>query len=115
MSDASSSWGSMLRDPISLTPKILAMLDMHEPDKGKHAQILTEHLAGRRILRSTEEELQQHLERKARREAKHLLAAKEADAIRQEQAREAEANRHAHNTGVVDTFAKRAREASMPT
>ena len=35
ISDASSSRGSILRDPITMTPEILAMLDRHEPDKGK--------------------------------------------------------------------------------
>ena len=46
-----------MRDPISLTPKIQAMLDMHEPDKTKQAKLLTEHLARQRVLPSTEEEL----------------------------------------------------------
>jgi len=32
ISDASSSRGRRMRDPISLTPEILAMLDRHEPD-----------------------------------------------------------------------------------
>ena len=73
-----------MRDPISLTPKIQAMLDRHEPDKSKQAKLLTEHLAGQRVLPSTEEELQQHLERKAKREADHLLVAAEAEHYRQE-------------------------------
>jgi len=30
-----------MRDPISLTPEILAMLDRHKPDKTKHAKLLT--------------------------------------------------------------------------
>ena len=67
-----------MTDPISLIPKILAMLDMHELDKTKQAKLLTKHLAGQRILPSTEEELQQHLERKAKREAYRMLAASEA-------------------------------------
>ncbi len=61
--------GSRMRDPISLTPEILAMLDRHEPDKAKHAKLTIENLAGQRVLPSTEEELQLHLERIAKREA----------------------------------------------
>jgi len=113
ISDASSSRGSKLRDLITLTPEILAMIDRHEPDKGKHAQLLTEHLAGQRVLPSTEEELQQHLERKAKRELNRVLAAEEATAHKQEQAWQAEAHQHAQNAGVVATFAKRAREAAI--
>ena len=64
-----------MRDPISLTTEILAMLDRHEPYKSKQAKLLIEHLAGQRVMPSTEEELQQHLERKAKREADRLLAA----------------------------------------
>ena len=64
-----------MRDPISLTPEILAMLDMHEPDKAKQAKLLTKHLSGQRVMPSTEEELQLHLERKAKREAERQLAA----------------------------------------
>lgn len=41
VSDASNSRGSRMRDPISLTPEILAMLDRHEPDKAKQAKLLT--------------------------------------------------------------------------
>ena len=64
-----------MRDPISLTPEILAMLERHEPDKAKQVKLLTEHLSGQRVLTSTEEELQLHLERKAKREAERQLAA----------------------------------------
>ena len=71
---ANSSRGARMRDPISRTPKIMAMLDMHEPDKTKQAKLLTEHLAGQRVLPSAEEELSHHLERKAKREANRLLA-----------------------------------------
>jgi len=69
-----SSRGSKLRDPITLTPEILAMLERHEPDKRKEAQLLTEHLAGQRVLPSAEEELQHYLERKAKRETNRILA-----------------------------------------
>ena len=102
-----------MRDPISLTPEILAMLDRHEPNKSKQAKLLTEHLAGQRVLPSTEEELQQHLERKAKRDADRLLAATEAEAHIQEQARVAAATQQAKNAAIVQTFAKRAREAAL--
>ena len=76
-----------MRDPVILTPEILSMLDKHEPDKTKQAKLLTEHLAGQRILPSTEEELQQHLERKAKRELDKHIATTEAEALSQDQAR----------------------------
>ena len=69
-----------MREPISLTPEILVMLNRHEPDKAKHAKLLTEHLSGQRVLPSTEEELQLHIERKAKKEAERQLAAAEAEA-----------------------------------
>jgi hypothetical protein len=64
-STASSSNGSRGRDPIPLTPEILQLLDRLEPDKGKHARLLTEHLTGQRTLPSTEQDLQKLLDRKA--------------------------------------------------
>jgi len=103
-----------MRDPISLIPEILAMLDKHEPDKIKQAEMLTEHLARQRVLPSTEEKLQQHLERKAKREAKRHLAATEAEAHMMEQAKQAEAAQHARTARVIATFAKRAKEATLP-
>jgi len=57
ISDASTSRGNRLRDPISLAPKILAMMDRHEPAKGKQAQLLTKHLAGQMIMSFTKEEI----------------------------------------------------------
>jgi hypothetical protein len=47
-----------MRDPVILTPEIMAMIDRHEPDKTKQAKLLTEHLAGQWIMSSTKEELQ---------------------------------------------------------
>jgi hypothetical protein len=41
------------REPIPLTPEILHLLDILEPDKGKQARLLTEHLTGQRTLPST--------------------------------------------------------------
>jgi len=104
-----------MQDPATLTPEILAMLDIHEPDKFKQTKLLTEHMTGQRVLPSTEEELQQHLEHTAKRRHERQLAAAEAEANKQEQERQAEAARHAQNTGVVATFAKRARDAAITT
>jgi hypothetical protein len=91
----------------------MAMLVKHEPGKAKHAKLLTEHLARHRIMAFTEEELQQHLERKAKRESKNQFASIEAEALRQEQVTQAAAAQHAHNTGIIATFAKRAKEAAI--
>jgi hypothetical protein len=102
-----------MQDPATLTPEILAMLDKHEPDKSKQAKLLTEHLTRQRVLPSTEEEPQQHLERKAKREHERQLEAAEAEANIQEQERQAETARLAQNARVVATFAKRARDAAI--
>jgi len=70
---SSASFGSRIsrgRDPIPITPHILHYLDRLEPDIGKHARYLTEHLTGQRTLPSSEEELQSLLDRKASREHK---------------------------------------------
>ena len=40
-SNVSSSRDSRMRDRVILTPEILAMLDMHEPEKAKQAKLLT--------------------------------------------------------------------------
>ncbi len=45
-------------------------MDRLEPDKGKQARLLTEHLTGQRTLPCTEEELEILLEREANREIK---------------------------------------------
>ena len=82
MSDASSSKSSLMRDPITLTPKIQAMLDIHESDKAKQAKFLTEHLTRQMTLPSTEEELQQHLERKTKRDVNRLLGEAEKEAVK---------------------------------
>ena len=102
-----------MQDPMILTPEILTMLDKYEPDKTKHAKLLTEHLAGHRILPSKEEELQQHLERKAKRELDRQIATSEAEALRQDQAMLATATQQAQNTRVIVKFAKRAKEAAI--
>ena len=84
VSDASNSRGIRMRDPLTLTPEILAIMVRHEPDKAKHAKLLKEYLTSQRTLPSTKEELQQNLERKAKRETNRLLAAEEADIARQD-------------------------------
>ena len=56
------------------------MLDRLEPDKGKHARLLTKHLAGQRTLPCTEQDIQKLLERKASKEVKRQHAATKAAA-----------------------------------
>jgi hypothetical protein len=102
-----------MRDPVTLTPEILSMLDRHEPDKSKQAKLLTDHLACHMTLPSSEEELMQHLERKAKRDADRLLGATEAKTAKQEKAKQAEATKHQHNAMVIAAFAKRAKDAAI--
>ena len=102
-----------MRDPVILTPEILSMLDRHEPDKTKQAKLLTKHLAGQRILPSAEEELHQHLERKAKRELDTQIASTEAEALRQDQAMLEATTQQTRNTWVITTFAKRASEVAI--
>jgi hypothetical protein len=47
-----------MRDPMTLTPEILDVMERHEPDKAKLAKILTKHLTCLRTLPSTEKDLQ---------------------------------------------------------
>ena len=56
----------------------MQLLDRLEPNKGKQAQLQTEHLTGQLTLPSTEQELQKLLERKADKEIKRQHAAAEA-------------------------------------
>ena len=51
---ASISRGSRGREPTPLTPEVLQLMDRLEPDKGKQARLLTEHLTCQRTLPSTE-------------------------------------------------------------
>jgi hypothetical protein len=67
-SGASSAMHGRGRDPIPLKPEILHLFDRLEPDKVKQDIILTEHLTGQRLLPSTEQDLQQHLEKRAQRD-----------------------------------------------
>ena len=66
ISDASSSRGSKRREPIPLTTQIMQLLDILEPEKGRQGKLLTEHLTGHRVLPSTEEELAQISEQRAK-------------------------------------------------
>jgi hypothetical protein len=101
-SNASSSRGrsSRGREPVTLTPDILQLLDRYEPDKARHAQLLMEHMTGHRTLPRTEEELTQMLERKANRELKRqqaaaLAAANQAAAEQAAAEQRAQAAQHA--------------------
>ena len=53
-------------------------MDRLEPDKGKQARLLTEHLTGKRTLPFTEQELQKLLERKTKKEIKRQQATSKA-------------------------------------
>jgi flagellar hook-basal body complex protein FliE len=56
----------------------MQLLDRLEPDKGKQARLLTEHLTGQRTLPIAEQELKKLLERKTEKEIKRQEAATEA-------------------------------------
>jgi hypothetical protein len=56
----------------------LQLIDRLEPDKGRQGKLLTEHLAGHKVLPSTEEELAQILEQRAKKEAERQMATEEA-------------------------------------
>ena len=49
-------------------------MDRLEPDKGKQARLITEHLAGQRTLPCTEQELQKLMQKKAEKEIKRQQA-----------------------------------------
>jgi hypothetical protein len=77
---ASSSRGRRGKDPNPLTPEILLLLDRLEPDKGKQASLLTEHLTCQRMLPCTEQELHIPMEKKADKAIKRQRVAAEAAA-----------------------------------
>ena len=96
------------REPIPLTTDIFLLLDRLEPDKGKHARLLTEHLTGQRTLPCTEQELQKLLERKAEKEVKRHQAEAEAAANRA-----AEELMKAHEAAMATHLAQQAIAAAM--
>jgi len=113
ISNASSSKGSRKREPISLTLEILLLLDILEPDKGRHAKLLTEHLIGQGVLPSIEEELLQHLEHKAKREVERHQAAEEKAKYRASAHQHASFAQEVIHTDIVATFGRRVREAAL--
>jgi hypothetical protein len=92
-----------------LTPEILHLLDKLEPDKGKQAKLLTEHLTGQRTLPSTEAKLQTHMERRAASELKRQQVSAEAaakaaadqDKVDHEAALAAHVGQHAMTTALA--------------
>ena len=108
---ASSSRGTRGRDPIPLTSEILHLLDRLEPDKGKQARLLTEHLTRQSIFHVTKEELQQHLERKVAMEMNRQHAASEEAAIRE--FKEHEANTLGHEADMAAHLAQHAMAATL--
>ncbi len=108
-SASSSARGSRGREPIPLTPEILYLLDRLEPDKGKQARLLTEHLTGQRSLPSTEAELQTHLKRRAARELKREQVAAEAAATKAAE----DQDRADHEAAMAAHMAQHAMEAAL--
>jgi hypothetical protein len=92
-----------------LSPEMIRLLDRFEPEKGKHTRLLTENLTGQRLLPSTEQELQHHLEKRAQRDIKKQQATTEvvANTHTQEHAKGEQA---AHEAAMVAHLAKRAKE-----
>ncbi len=113
VSDAASSRSSRPRDFIPITPEILLLLDRLEPDKVKQSRLLTEHINGHRALPTTEEELQQLLEKRTRRALERERALTDAKRIAAEKAlAEAEELRKV-NELVISDYAAQAREAAL--
>ena len=88
--------GSRGRDPIPLTPEIPFLLDRLEPDKGKQAKMLIEHLTGQRQLPATEQELHTQLENRAFKDIRKQQAAAEASANTAAERAEMETTLHAY-------------------
>ena len=107
-SATSSSKGSRGKEPIPLTPKILLLLDRFEPDKGKQARLLTEHLTKQRTLPCTEQELQKLLERKAKKKIKRQQAATKFATNRA-----AEEQSEAHEATMATHLAQQAMAAAL--
>ena len=82
---------------------------MLEPDKGKYARLLTEHLTGQRLLPSTEVELQQQLKKRAQRDLKNHRATAEEIANRQAPKGELAA----HEARMAAHLAAKAREETL--
>ena len=104
----------MGRDPITLTPKILHLLDRLEPDIGKQARLLTEHLTRESMLPATEEDLQQHMERKVASDIKRQHAAAEATTNRAIEQHK-EADKAAHEATMAAHLAQQAMAAAPTT
>ena len=107
----SGSRGSRGRDPIPLTLEILHLLDRLEPDKGKHAKMLTEHLTGQRLLPATEQELQAQLEKRAHKELRNQQAAGKTSAHRA--AEMAEMEKAIHTDAMLQQIADTSRNAAL--
>jgi hypothetical protein len=113
VSHASGSRGSKRREPIPLTTQILLVLDRLEPDKERQGKLLTEHLTGHGILPSTEEELAQILEQRAKKEAEQHMAADEAAKQRTTTDQlDADPPEVVHAC-IVATFGRKAKEAAL--
>ena len=86
----------------------MQLLDRLEPNKGKQARLLTEHLTGQGTLPSTEHELRKLLERKAEKEIKRQESAAEAAANRA-----AEEQMEAHEAAIAAHLAHQAMAVAL--
>ena len=107
----SRSRGSRVRDPVPLTPEILHFLDRLEPDKGKQAKMLTEHLTGQHQLPATEQELHTQLEKQVLKDLKKQQAAAKAAANRAAERAEMETTLHIY--AILQQIADIARSAAL--
>jgi hypothetical protein len=112
-SDAGSSRSSRPRDFVPITAEILHLLDRLEPDKVKQATLMTEHIAGHRVLPTTEQELQDIFEKRARRAIEREQAAAESSRAAEERAQAEAAEQRRVNETVISDYAEQARDAAL--
>ena len=88
-------------------------MDRLEPDKGRQAKLLTEHLRGQRVLPSIENELLQQLEQIAKKEFERHQAAEKKTKHRAASEQQAAYAREVIQADIVATFGRMAREAAL--
>ena len=84
-----------------------------EPDKGRQAKLLTEHLTRHRALPSTDEELARILEQRAKEEAARRLATQEAAKLRTTTEPSVADPPEVVQACIVATFGRKATEATL--
>ena len=88
-------------------------MDRLEPDKGRQAKLLTEHLTRQRVLPSIEEELLHQLEQKAKREVERQQAAEEKAKHREVAEHQATNSQEVIQADIVATFGRMVREVAL--